>query len=113
MTSYHDGTVERSLVQDGVNAPRPARVWVLGKRLTTAQLSALLTFWEVTVGGGLRPLYFYDPYGVLSGHAIGSNYDATGVSTQGRVTAFMRGNWAQRTGLGRHDVPNLQIVEVA
>jgi hypothetical protein len=111
-TMYHDGTIENSEIKDGVNPPQAFRVWTLSKRITTAQLATLRTFWE-TVEGGLNPFYFYDPYQPLSGHAIGSNYDATGVSSQGRVKVFFRGNWAQQTELGRHVVPNLVLVEVA
>ena len=80
-TSYHDGTQERSLIRDGVNSPRSARTWTLSKRLTTAQLATLRTFWE-TCQGGLLPFYFYDPYDVVS-WPVGGNYDATGLSTQG------------------------------
>lgn len=109
---YHDGTIERSLIQDGVNPAREMRVWTIGKRITTAQLATLRTFWE-TVGGGLRPFYFYDPYEQASGQPVGSNYDATGSSSQGRVKCFFRGNWSERTGLGRHEVGQLVLVEVA
>lgn len=111
-TTYHDGTLERSLITDGVNSPRPARTWSLSKRLTTTQLSTLRTFWETTVQGGLRPFYFYDPYDVAPGSRIGSNYDATGSSTQGRLICFLRGDWSEVTDLGRHNVPNLLLVEV-
>lgn len=108
---YHDGTIERGQIIDGVNPARPARTWAISQRLTTTQLAALLAFWN-TVGGGLRPFYFYDPYLPSPGQKIGSNYDATGVSTQGRVTCVFRGNWGQRTMLGRHVVENLTLVEV-
>ena len=110
---YNDGTLERSLIQDGVNPPRALRTWVMSKRLTTAQLTDLDTFWQTDTLGGLNPFYFYDPFGVLPGEHPGSNYDATGDNTQGRVTVFFRGDWAQRTELGRHVIPNLTIVEVA
>lgn len=111
--TYHDGTVERSLITDGVNPARAARVWSINKRLTTAQLATLLTFWE-TVEGGYKPFSFYDPYQPAIGQKIGSNYDATGVSTQGRVKCFFRGaNWNQTTTLGRHTVDNLVLVETA
>lgn len=112
-TSYNDGTYERSLIQDGVNPPRALRTWAMAKRLTTAQLSTLLDFWENHAVGGLNPFYFYDPFGVLPGHHPGSNYDPTGNNTQGRVTCFFRGDWAQRTDLGRHTVPGLTLIEVA
>lgn len=110
---YHDNTLERSLIQDGVNAPRSLRTWKLARRLSTADLTTLRTFWETTVQGGLNALFFYDPYEPLSGHPIGSNYDATGVSTQGRVTVVFRGNWKEVTNLGRSDVPDLMLEEIA
>jgi len=100
---YHDGTVERSLIVDGVNAARAAREWQISKRLTTAQLTTLRTFWRVTVQGGLRPFYFYP---------VMSQYDATGVSTTGRVTCFFRGAWSETILMGRHDVAVLTLVEV-
>jgi hypothetical protein len=111
--SYNDGTFERSLIVDGVNQPRSLRTWALAKRLTTAQHTALLNFWQTTTEGGLNPFYFYDPFGVVLPAKIGSNFDASGSNTQGRVTCFFRGDWAQRTELGRHVIPNLTLIEVA
>jgi len=49
----------------------------------------------------------------IPGHQIGSNYDATGISTQGRYTVFFRGSWSQSLTLGRTNVPGLTLVEVA
>lgn len=109
---YNDGTYQCSLIQDYVNPPRALRTWALGKRLTTAQLTTLNNFW-VSQAGGLNPFYFYDPYGVLPGQQIGSNYDPTGDNQQGRVTCFFRGDWSQRCELGRHTGPSLTLVEVA
>lgn len=109
---YNDGSYQCSLIQDGVNPPRALRTWSLVKRLTTAQLTTLANFWQ-TQQGGLNPFYFYDPFGVLPGQQIGSNYDPTGDSQQGRATCFFRGGWAQRSMLGRHEVPGLLLVEVA
>ena len=111
--TYNDGTFERSLIQDFVNAPRSLRTWALSKRLTTAQLTTLLNFWETQTHGGLYPFYFYDPFDILPGAKIGSNYDAAGNNTQGRVVCFFRGDWGQRTELGRHVVPGLTLVEIA
>ena len=111
--SYNDGTFERSMIEDFVNPPRALRTWILAKRLTTAQLTALRNFWYTQTLGCLNPFYFYDPFDVLPGQHMGSNYDATGDNTQGRVICFFRGDWAQRTDLGRHTVPNLTLIEVA
>jgi hypothetical protein len=112
-TSYNDGTIEQSLIQDGVNAPRWLRTYAQAQRLTAAQLATLRNFWETTVQGGLYPFYFYDPWDVLPGQEIGSNFDPTGDNTQGRVTCFFRGDWSQQGQLSRHVVPSLLLVEVA
>lgn len=110
-SGYHDVTTERSLVTDGVNLPSRMRTWKLAKRLSAAQLTALLNFWEVTVQGGLHPFYFYDPF--ASGVSpVGSNYDATGSNIVGRYTVFFRGSWSHSIGLGRAAVPNLHLVQV-
>jgi len=111
--SYHDGTVHSSLIADGVNAPRPVRTWKLSRLLNTSQLAALQTFWETTVLGGLRPFYFYDPNQPATGQRVGSSYDPTGASAQGRVTVRFEGNWQHVTGIARHQVPKLMLVEIA
>jgi len=112
-TSYNDGTVERSIIQDGVNPPRRLRTWMLSKRLTTTQLSTLLSFFEARLGG-TQPFYFYDPFEVIPGAAVGSNYDGSGASSQGRATVVFRSkSWSHTTVLGRHDVNGLELVEVA
>ena len=89
------------------------RIWRLAKRLTVSQLSILSTFFKTTVQGGYKPFYYYDPNMPIPGHQIGSNYDATGISTQGRYTVFFRGSWSQSLTLGRTNVPGLTLVEVA
>lgn len=108
--NYNDGTFERSLIVDGVNDPRYLRTFAMSNRLTTAQLTALLNFWEATVQGGLIPFYFYNPHDVCP---VGSNYDPTGTNVNGRVPVFFRGDWSQLTDLGRHVGPNLLMVETA
>jgi len=107
---YHDNTIERSLITDGINTPVPARTWKLAKRLTAAQLTTLRQFFENSptdvpagVQAGSYPFYFYE---------IDATYDPTGVSVIGRVTVFFRGNWAHSLGIGRGDVPNLELVQV-
>ena len=109
-TPYNDGTFERSLIVDGVNEPRYLRTFTLTQRLTTAQLGALLTFWQTTAQGGLYPFYFYNPF---DASPFGSNYDPTGTQVIGRVPVFFRGDWAQKTDLGRHAGPNILLVETA
>lgn len=111
VVQYHDGTIEDSLIEDGVNSPRPERSWRLSKRLTPADHATLLAFWENTVFGGLKPFYFYDPFDPAPGQPIGSNYDPNGISTQGRVTVRFVGNWSQSAGLTLVDIPDLMLVE--
>jgi len=110
---YHDGSGDRSIIQDGVNAPRVLRSWKLSKRLDPTSLAALYTFWQNVAVGPLQPFYFFDPFEVAPGQQIGSNYDPTGASTQGRVTVKFRGNWSIVGGIARISVPNLLMVEVA
>jgi hypothetical protein len=115
---YHDTTFERAVITDAidssgpVNAPRSLRSWSLSKRLDTADLSLLQSFWEsTTVSGGLSPFYFYDPY---AGSPIGSNWDPLGLSVLGRVTVVFTGSaWSHSLGIGRHVVPTLGLREVA
>lgn len=109
---YNDGTFERSLITDTVNPARALRTWVIAKRLTHAQLTTLLNFWELTALGGQNPFYYYDPTDVLPGHHHGSNWDATGGNPQGRAIVFFRGDWAHTVGLGRCVVPGITLVEV-
>jgi|SRR5271157_177274 len=104
---YHDGTIQRSQL-----AQTSRRTFRLSKRLSASLLAALYNFW-VSQNGGLTAFAFYNPFDVAAGQQIGSNYDPTGNSTQGRVTVVFRGNWAQSTDQARSDVQGLQLVEVA
>lgn len=108
---YHDGETERGLIQDGVNVPAPLRTWKLTERLTSAQVATLKTFFEGQ-GGGLTPFYWYNPFDNVPGTPIGSNYDSSGVSTQGRHTVVFRGNWSETVSISLTDVP-LEIAEIA
>ena len=104
---YRDGTIQRSQLSQ-----TSRRTFRLSKRLSAAVLSALYSFW-VSQKGGLTPFAFYNPFEVTAGQQIGSNYDPTGNSTQGRVTVVFRGPWAQATDLARSNVQGLELVEVA
>ena len=104
---YRDGTIQRSQL-----AQTSRRTFRLSKRLSATVLSALYSIW-VSQKGGLTPFAFYNPFEVTSGQQIGSNYDPTGNSTQGRVTVVFRGPWAQATDLARSNVQGLELVEVA
>ena len=104
---YHDGTIQRSQL-----AQTSRRTYRLAKRLSSSLLAALYAFY-VSQGGGLTAFAFYDPFDVLAGYQIGSNYDSTGTATQGRVTVVFRGNWTQATDLARSNVQGLELEEVA
>jgi len=103
---YHDGTIQRSQL-----AQTSRRTFRLSKRLSSSLLSALYSFWG-SQNGGLTPFVFYNPFDVASGQQIGSNYDPTGSSTQGRVTVVFRGNWAQATDIARTNVQQIELVEL-
>ena len=103
---YHDSTIQRSQL-----AQTSRRTFQLSKRLSASTLATLYNFW-VSQNGGLTPFAFYNPFDVLAGQQIGSNYDPTGNNTQGRVTVAFRGNWAQSTDLCRTKVRGLELVEV-
>lgn len=104
---YHDGTIHRSQL-----AQTSRRTFRLAKRLNASSLSSLYSFW-VSVNGGLTPFAFYNPFDVATGQQIGSNYDSTGINTQGRIIAVFRGSWVQSSGLARTDLPQIEMVEVA
>jgi phage-related protein len=109
---YHDGTTERSLIVDGVNNPVSLRNWKLSKRLTVDQLTTLRTFYEAHFGG-LIPFFWYDPFEPADGMPIGSNFDPTGDSEQGRhICRFTNQQWTQTTGLARTDTA-IEFQEIA
>jgi hypothetical protein len=104
---YHDGTIQRAQL-----ALSSRRTFRPNMRLNATQLATLYAF-LTTQNFGARPFLFYNPFDVLAGQQIGSNYDATGNNTQGRVTVSARGNWMQSTDVCRSNVQGLQLVEVA
>ena len=104
---YRDGTIQRAqLAQTSRRTFRP------NMRLDATLLSTLYTF-LTSQNFGMTPFLFYNPFDVLAGQQIGSNYDAAGNNTQGRVTVVVRGNWSQLSDLCRTNVQGLQLVEVA
>jgi hypothetical protein len=106
--AYHDGTIQR-----GQLAQTSRRTFKLSKRLSATALATLYAFW-VTQNGGLTPFAYYNPFEPGSGLAVGSNYDPTGASTQGRYTVKFSGvTWSQATDVCRTSVQGLQLVEVA
>lgn len=101
--TYHDG-----VYTVGALAATSRRTFKLSKRLNATALATLVAFWN-SVGAGLTPFYFYNPF---DGSPIGSNYDATGVSTTGRITVRFNGDWAQSTDMARSMIQNLELIEV-
>ena len=99
---YHDGTVHRSRL-----AQTPRRSFKLAKRLTVSALATLKTFWDAHRD---VPFFFYNPW---EGAPVGSNYDPDGNSTTGRYTVVFRGAWAHELTVGRVNVPQIELVEVA
>ena len=105
---YHDGTPQASQL-----AQTSRRTFRLTKRLTASALATLYAFVAAQEGGTI-PFLFYNPFEPASGQPVGSNYDPTGASTQGRYTVVFRGNsWSQSTDICRTGVDGLQLVEVA
>jgi hypothetical protein len=104
---YRDGTIQRAQL-----AQTSRRIFRPNMRLDAALLSTLYTF-LTSQNFGMTPFLFYNPFDVLAGQQVGSNFDATGNNTQGRVTVVLRGNWAQATDVCRSNVQGLQLVEVA
>lgn len=109
---FKDGYNIRALIADidgDVVSPVSVRSWELGIRLLAATTASMRTFFEQHVGmqslsgvSGVIPFYWYDPYDVVPGHAVGSNYDASGLSTQGRhICVFTDNEWKETTHLGR------------
>ena len=109
---YHDGRIERGLIVDGVNASASIRTWVMAKRLATADLVALRTFWE-SMNGSAGRFYFYNPIQPAFGQPVGSNYDANGASVQGRhICMFTNSQWNETQDIGR-SVTQIELMEVA
>ena len=105
-SQYHDGSQQRSQL-----AQSSRRTFRLAKRLTRANLTAFKSFWDAHVGG--VPFFYYNPFDVVSGNRIGSNWDANGNSVVGRVTVKFVGNWSQSTVPLRTVMSDLLLVEVA
>ncbi len=104
LNEYHDGSR-----QSASPVATSRKSWALKKRLSPSAIAALWNFWAANSHSAF---YFYNPFEPASGQAVGSNYDATGVSLTGRYTVRFNGDWSQTTGLGRADC-TLELLEVA
>jgi hypothetical protein len=99
---YHDGTTQRSQL-----AQTSRRTLRISKRLSASALATLYNFW-VAQSGGATPFTFYNPFEPAVGRPVGSNYDATGSSIQGRYTVvFGNSTWAQARDVARTNVQAL------
>ena len=97
----HDGTPITGLITDGVNAAQSLKTWKQTRRLPAAVMATLIAFIESHIG---VPFYFYNPF-EPAGHPIGSNYDSTGTSTQGRhICRFTMPGWSISTDLARSNI---------
>lgn len=90
-----------------MQAATSRKKWTLTKRLTSAQLHALLDFYDAR-HGTLEPFYFYDPYETNPKFS----YDSTGVALTGRYTVRFNSDWSQSVTPGRSDV-EIELIEVA
>jgi hypothetical protein len=98
VNAYPDGTSHREIL-----TTNSRKSWKTKRRLTAALVSALRAFYD---GMGPGAFFFYDPM------SIGSNYDATGASLQGRYTVRFEGAFSQEMGQGLGEV-SLELVELA
>ena len=104
VNEYHDGSRQSAPL---VSTSR--RSWTIRKRLTPTVLQALWTFWTANQH---TAFYFYNPKEPATGQSVGSNYDGTGISTQGRYTVRFNCDWNQSTYSARADCA-LELIEVA
>jgi hypothetical protein len=104
VNEYHDGSRQSFAL---VNTSR--RSWSLRKRLNPNDLLVLWDFW---CEHQHLAFYFYNPFEPALGQPVGSNYDPTGASTQGRYTVRFNCDWNQSTYIPRADCP-LELIEVA
>lgn len=102
---YHDGTLQKSQL-----VATSRKTFQLSQRLSAAALATLYAFWIAHAAG--VPFAFYNLFEPAPGQQIGSNYDVTGASTQGRYIVAWQGNWVQVTDVCRTNVSGLQFVEV-
>jgi hypothetical protein len=103
--TYKDGSSQRS-----TDLGSPRRTWKLARRLPPTVLATLAAFYAAR-NGPHQPYFYYDPFEPEAGHPIGSNYDATGVSTQWQYTVRFEGAWKPSYGMGRSNVA-ITLVEI-
>lgn len=100
VNEYPGGETHRA-----VQGTSSVKSWQLTKRLTTAEMTALRTFYTARKGG-TEAFYFYDPWDASF------QYDASGAATQGRYKVVFLGDWSQTDSIGRSEVL-IGLMEVA
>lgn len=114
-TSSRDWICDENTYRNG-ESQRNARVstsrksWQIAPALTAAQWATMIAFIEAR--RHVEAFFFYDPFEPAGGQPVGSNFDATGVSTQGRYTVVARGAVEAELNIPR-GVMGLTLVEVA
>jgi hypothetical protein len=103
--TYRGGEVQR---QAQVATSRKA--WSQSKRLTTAELDTLRTFY-LARKGGMEEFWFYDLWETVP-KLSQAGYDATGSATAGRYAVRFEGGWQEALQLGRHEGA-IVLVEVS
>lgn len=87
--------------QTEAQADYSRKTWEIGKRLTFAEWSTLLTFFEARKGSQ-QPFYWYP---------LDADYDPSGVDTDGRYVVRFDGTLSRTYQRGRQE-SSLRLVEI-
>ena len=104
VNDYPDGSSQRE-----IQATNSRRTWKQSRRVTPSDMEDLLEFFDAR---GADPFFYYDPMEPATGQPIGSNWDATGASLQGRYTVRFASEFSQSMGPALGEV-GLELVELA
>lgn len=86
------------------------RSWIMIRAVDAAQWDELVAFAEARKG--VQAFFFYDPFEHATGQPVGSNYDPTGVSTQGRYKVRFDGVFSCSWNSPRGSV-DVRLLELA
>lgn len=98
---YRGGESQRSRLAD-----TSRKSWRLAKRLTSADLAALRSFFAAR-SGPHEPFFFYDPWETSPKFS----YDPEGEATAGRYTVRFEGGWSQACSLSRKEA-SIALIEL-
>lgn len=108
----YQGSIPQAYDPGGTGQTTPfqssRRSWQCTKRLTSAQWTALINFWQ-SVGGCQNEFWFYDPYETSPPFS----YDPTGQATTGRFAVRFNGDLTISLSMGRPVQANVSLLEVA